>query len=149
MYKFIIIYFIVASLSGCAGNPTAVRGAELANKDLLKERSPYRVDVKVFEGGGAVTSTVWAGTKGTSIMEAADNTLKSDVWKFFEKQCGLHKSALREVRVVQHKHPFYYEVWVFNDKESKRDDETTGISLILNFSPSGGTDINLVGSCHP
>ncbi len=53
-----------------------------------------------------------------------------------------------EVRVVEHKPPFYYEVWIFNDELSKRSDGTSGISLILTFPPTGGTDINLIGNCH-
>ena len=148
MYKFLSTLLIISFLSGCTGNPTAVRGEELANKNLYKDRSPVRVEVKVLEGGGAVISRVWAGTKGTSIINSADNILKNDVSKLFQEKCGLQESDLKEVRVVEHNHPFYYEVWIFNDAKAKRFDGETGISLVLNFPPTGGTDINWVGDCH-
>lgn len=148
MFKFFIPLLVVGFLFGCAGNPTAVRGGEIANSNLYKEKSPFRVDVKVLEGGGAVMNKIWAGEKGSSIVESADDILKSDIWKLFEKKCAFSKSDLAEVRVVEHKHPFYYEVWVFKNQLSKRADGTSGISLILNFPPSGGTDIELVGECR-
>lgn len=91
---------------------------------------------------------VWAGEKGASIINVADDTLKADIYKLFQEKCGFQKADLKEVRVVEHKHPFYYEVWVFSDTQSKNADGTTGVSLILNFPASGGTDINLIGNCR-
>lgn len=146
MYKYFVA-FGICFIFGCAGNPTAERGVEMANEKLHREKSPLRANVKIFQDGGAVISKVWAGEKGSSIMAMADETLKQDVWKLFESKCGFSESELKEVRVVEHKPPFFYEVWVFNDAQSKRDDGTSGISLVLKVPTSGGTDIELVGAC--
>lgn len=148
MYKLFGLLFLGLLLFGCSGNPTAIRGVEIANKKLHKERSPIRLNVEVFEGGGAVMSPVWAGEKDASIINFADETLKADIYKLFQEKCGFQKTDLKEVRVVEHKPPFYYEVWVFNDTQSKNADGTTGVSLILNLPASGGTDINLIGNCR-
>lgn len=147
MSKFFIVLFVIF-LSGCGGNPTAMRSGEMANNNLYKSRSPVRVDVKILEGGGAILSQVWAGEKGISIIDTAEETIKNDVWKLFTENCGFSKSDLREVRIVEHKHPFFYEVWIFDDQKSKRKDGQSGISLILNVSATSGTDITLVGGCH-
>ena len=147
MYGILILTFLASALVGCSGNPTAVRGGEIANKKLNDSRSPVRVEVKVLDGGGAVMSEIWAGKKGTSIIESADEVLKNDIFNAYQK-CGFEASALKEIRVVRHKHPFYYEVWVFNDPQSRRTDKTTGISLVLTFPKEGGTDINLNGNCR-
>lgn len=147
MYKILTLALLASALFGCSGNPTAVRGGEIANKKLHESRSPVRIEVKVFDGGGAVMSEIWAGKKGESIIQSADEILKNDIVNSFKK-CGFEASSLKEVRVVEHKHPFYYEVWVFNDTESKRTDKMTGISLILTFPKEGGTDINLNGKCR-
>lgn len=147
MYRYLVALLGISFLFGCAGNPTAEAGVEMANESLHKEKSPLRADIKIFEDGGAVISKVWAGEEGSSIMEFADETLKQDVWKLFKNKCGFNESDRKEVRVVEHKPPFFYEVWVFNDARSGRDDGTSGISLILRVPSTGGTDMELVGVC--
>ena len=49
------------------------------------------------------------------------------------KQCGFEAKDLKEVRVVSHDEArgLGFEVWVFNDPLSQRDDKITAISVIL------------------
>lgn len=146
MYKILTMALLTSVLFGCSITPLEVRVAERTNKELHESRSPVRVNVVVLGGGFTAASQIWAGKKGESVIQSSEEILKNDIINSF-KECGFDASSVKEVRVVEHKHPFYYEVWVFSDAQSEREDKMTGISLILTSPKTGGTDINIRGNC--
>lgn len=145
--KSIWVYLpVLAFLASCAGNPTANSGAEIANKRFAEQLFPMRVKARGVEGGGSVMMYYWAGTMGQSV---ATPVVEEDIYKMININCHYSPSDLKQVNVVRHQYPMFYEVWVFNDKESRREDKTSALSVILKALPNnGGTDINTIGSCH-
>jgi len=147
MTKIFIFFLLGLVLLGCAENTTLTRGEELANRKFYQERSPQRVKTHLLENGAYTFEYVWAGVKGSSVLGVVDEVLKRDVHQLIKSRCDFDKSDLQETYIVEHKHPFFYEVWVYHDPKSKRKDKTTGLSLILEFPTTGGTDINIVSHC--
>lgn len=137
---------VLAFLASCASNPTANSGAEIANKRFAEQLLPMRVKAKDVEGGGSVMTYYWAGTMGESV---ATPVVEKDIYKMININCDYNPEDLKQVNIVRHQYPMFYEVWVFNDKESRREDKTSALSVILKALPNnGGTDINTIGSCH-
>lgn len=132
-------------INGCSSNPTAVRGLELANVKFEQEYSPLRI-VSIEHENGYLTRTVWAGDIGTT---AFNQKYKDFVFDTIENNCGLTKSALKEVRVVSHERPTYYEVWVYHDQKNKKMDYTTGISVLMKYNEdTNKTDTSFNGECR-
>ncbi|MDQ6955730.1 MAG: hypothetical protein Q9M21_00895, partial [Mariprofundaceae bacterium] len=75
--------------------------------------------------------------------------LRSDIFRTIQKNCQLSEEDLKEIRIVSHNNPVFYEIWVFNDKLSKRKDKTSGLSVIMTqLANGGGVDMNFIGRCH-
>ena len=81
------------------------------------------------------------------------SVLGNDVMLGINKQCGFEAKDLKEVRVVSHDEArgLGFEVWVFNDPLSQRDDKITAITVLLKPTPDiGGTDMDfrIPADCH-
>ena len=138
-------------LAGCASSSNE-RAISIANKDLLNSFNPY-ILAKTNETKDAITyQSMPAGDVWPSLAPIG-SALVVDVFKEINKTCNFKYSDLKETRMVyfDDKTSFSYEVWVFNDPLSQRDDKITAISVILKATPNiGGTDINckIPKDCH-
>ena len=138
-------------LAGCASSSNE-RAISIANKDLLNSFNPY-ILAKTNETKDAVTyQSMPAGDVWPSLAPIG-SALVVDVFKEINKVCNFKYSDLKETRMVyfDDKTSFSYEVWVFNDPLSQRDDKITAISVILKATPNiSGTDINckIPKDCH-
>ena len=138
-------------LAGCASSSNE-RAISIANKDLLNSFNPY-ILAKTNETKDAVTyQSMPAGDVWPSLAPIG-SALVVDVFKEINKACNFKYSDLKETRMVyfDDKTSFSYEVWVFNDPLSQREDKITAISVILKATPNiGGTDINykIPKDCH-
>jgi len=138
------------ALQGCAGKQNQIeRTFNDQNKKLAAEKLPIRfVKLPVSNEKYVAYGEEWAGVAGESITNRS-KLLKADVMGAFKKHCQFPENDLREIRVVSHNPPVFYEVWIFNDKLSKRKDKTSAISVIMKqLSAMGGVDFNLIGRCH-
>lgn len=132
----------------CGGMPFADVSLQAANQKLEKQFSPIRLVTSVGANQSGKATTEWAGTPGPSIVENAP-LLKADVLGGFKSKCGLDAVQLSETRVVKYAVPVFYEVWVFDDPLSERDDKKTALSLVLRQRPgNGGVDFSFYGACH-
>jgi len=146
MRSLIWIGVIFAVLGGCTWHTE--RRVQQQNERLAEKLEPVRMDYKGNPFTGSTITRVWAGTPGTSTLETADATLREDVWASFRQACGYEREDRKQVRIVRHDPPLAYEVWVFQDPDSNRVDNTVGLSLILRSTPErGGTDIRIKGDC--
>ncbi len=135
-------------LSGCAGNPSLELASQVMNSELEQEFAPYRLMTKPTGKTTSKTTVEWAGTSGTSRTTNAP-LLISDIFKAIKSRCGLVEPQLIETRIFKHGIHTSYEVWVFNDPLSERDDHTSALSLVMTQLPkSGGVDFTLYGLCH-
>lgn len=142
------LFLATALLAGCSGNPSATAGAQVANRDLEKEFSPVRFVTRAVGERTSLTTAEWAGTPGQSITAGAQQ-VRADILQALRQNCGLEESQLAEVRVVKHRAPLFYEVWVFKDPLSKRDDGMSGLSVVMKQLPdNGGVDFSIRGACH-
>jgi len=117
------------------------------NENLQKSKAPIRY-VRTKSDSVEMYKEEWAGRPGKSIT-LNSKILENDVLKLIEEHCGLKKSQLIETRVVSHNPPDFYEVWVFQDPLSKRDDRTSGLAITFkDLGPNQGTDFNVNGNCH-
>ena len=138
-------------LAGCASSSNE-RAISIANKDLLNSFNPY-ILAKTNETKDSVTyQSMPAGDVWPSLAPIG-SALVVDVFKEINKVCNFKYSDLKETRMVyfDDKTSFSYEVWVFNDPLSGRDDKITAISVILKATPNiGDTDINckIPKDCH-
>lgn len=150
MRKYLLLTFVIL-LSSCASNPdgsNAQLQVQQSNLEWEKKRSPLRSQYTEFEDGSSVLSFVWAGLPGDSIAMRSD-VLLDDIITGLRSQCGYQPKDLLETRIVKHEHPVYYEVWVFKDENSNREDRTSGVTVYLEALPDGGgTDINYYGNCE-
>ncbi|PID48374.1 MAG: hypothetical protein CR967_00320 [Proteobacteria bacterium] len=118
------------------------------NENLEKQYMPIRLYKTTSTNNADIYESDWAGEKGKSIA-LNSKLLYSDVLKAFKQGCGFEESDLVETRIVSHKIPVFYEVWVFKDAMSKRKDKTSGLSVVLTQLPNGGgVDIYFYGKCH-
>lgn len=148
--------FVAASLmaatilsTGCSSAASiADRQATIFNRDLSDKQLPIRYVVSENPRGGYMVSPQWAGTPGDSVT-LGSTELNNDIHAAIEKHCGHKKENLVEVRLVSQKPPEFYEVWLFHDPESKRDDHLSGLSVILTQLPfGGGVNFGIRGPCH-
>ena len=136
---------------GCASSSNE-RAISIANKDLLNSFNPY-ILAKTSETKDAVTyQSMPAGDVRPSLAPIG-SALVVDVFKEINKVCNFKYSDLKETRMVyfDDKTSFSYEVWVFNDPLSGRDDKITAITVLLKPTPEiGGTDMDfrIPENCH-
>ena len=136
---------------GCASSSNE-RAISIANKDLLNSFNPY-ILAKTNETKDAVTyQSMPAGDVRPSLAPIG-SALVVDVFKDINKVCNFKYSDLKETRMVyfDDKTSFSYEVWVFNDPLSGRDDKITAITVLLKPTPDiGGTDMDfrIPENCH-
>lgn len=131
---------------GCAS--TSSLKIQRANSDFATSKSPLRYvrDLNYKHGERYVVE--FAGVKGTSATAHAKQ-VRSDVFKTIQQHCGFREKDLAETRIVEHKPPYFYEVWVFKDPKSKRDDKRSALSVVLHQLPSNqGVDFTIRGQCH-
>lgn len=140
----------ITLLSACGshGVDKAIRTANAQNRGLAAEYSPFRYKVTANEDGSGIATTDWAGTPGESITTMAP-TVKSDINHVIKRQCDFDPEDLIATRLVSAIEPYFYEVWVYRDNQSQREDKTSGLSVIIEQLPNnGGVDFNLIGTCH-
>lgn len=136
---------------GCASS-SSQRAIDIANKDLLNSFNPY-ILVKTDETKYVIIyQSMPAGDVRPSLAPIG-SALVVDVFKEINKVCNFKYSDLKETRVVyfDDKTSFSYEVWVFNDPLSERDDKITAITVLLKPTPDiGGTDMDfrIPENCH-
>lgn len=149
--KYVITIILIVLISGCATSKATVQDeVQLSNKEWSAKKSPLRAKYVKFKDGSSVLSFEWAGEPGKSIVKNAEPQLESDIFNALQQRCGYKRTNLIETRIVEHKYPEYYEVWVFKNKKSTRHDKTSGISVVIKALPNGGgTDINYYGNCDP
>jgi hypothetical protein len=117
------------------------------NESLQESKSPVRY-LRVKSDSLEMYKAEWAGKPGKSIVFNS-KILENDVAKLIEEHCGLKKSQLLETRIVSHNPPDFYEVWVYQDPLSKRDDKTSALAITFkDLGPNRGTDFNVNGNCH-
>jgi hypothetical protein len=134
------------ALTGCVNSLDSTYAKE--NKKLEGEYSPYKY-TKSNEAEGNVSYSLTPTGETDKTIALSSTLLYSDIFKAINDRCGFGENDLVETRVVTHKHPVYYEVWVFNDEISERDDKTSAISVVLRqFPNNGGVDILFYGDCH-
>ena len=136
---------------GCASS-SSQRAIDIANKDLLNSFNPY-ILVKTDETKYVIIyQSMPAGDVRPSLAPIG-SALVVDVFKEINKVCNFKYSDLKETRMVyfDDKTSFSYEVWVFNDPLSGRDDKITAITVLLKPTPDiGGTDMDfrIPENCH-
>ena len=138
-------------LAGCASSSNE-RAISIANKDLLNSFNPY-ILVKTDETKYVIIyQSMPAGDVRPSLAPIG-SALFVDVLKQINRVCSFKSTDLKETRVVyfDDKTSFSYEVWVFNDPLSQRDDKITAITVLLKPTPDiGGTDMDfrIPADCH-
>jgi hypothetical protein len=126
----------------------ATTATRSANESLAAQFAPIRYVLKATGKGGYVATAEWAGSPKQSILQNSAQ-VRSDVLSGFKKECGFSEAQLEQTRAVKYQYPIFYEVWVFKDPQSKRDDGLSGVSVILKQLPNGGgVDFSLQGDCH-
>lgn len=136
---------------GCASS-SSQRAIDIANKDLLNSFNPY-ILVKTDETKYVIIyQSMPAGDVRPSLAPIG-SALVVDVFKEINKVCNFKYNDLKETRMVyfDDKTSFSYEVWVFNDPLSGRDDKITAITVLLKPTPDiGGTDMDfrIPENCH-
>lgn len=131
---------------GCAS--TSSMQVQRVNSDLVASKSPLRYVKDPNYKNGERYVMAFAGVKGTSATAQAKQ-VRSDVFKTIYQHCGFREKDLVETDIVEHKPPYFYEVWVFKDPKSKRDDKRSGLSVVLHQLPGNqGVDFTIRGQCH-
>ena len=136
---------------GCASSSNE-RAISIANKDLLNSFNPY-ILVKTDETKYVIIyQSMPAGDVRPSLAPIG-SALFVDVLKQINRVCSFKSTDLKETRMVyfDDKTSFSYEVWVFNDQLSHRDDKIPAITVLLKPTPDiGGTDMDfrIPADCH-
>jgi hypothetical protein len=138
---------LVAILSGCSTSFVLDKQVQQINAAQEAKFQPTRVKFTELKGGGSnLEFGIWAGTPGET---AANPEYRRKIFDAFNSQCGFLESSLKEVRVVKHEPPIWYEVWVFNNSASKRPDKTSGLSVVMDFNPvTNITKVAFYGTCQ-
>ena len=137
-------------LAGCASSSQRI--VDRANRDNLVNFPAHKL-VKVKERSQAEIYQEMPNGELAPSFAPPGSELGNDVMLGINRECGFKAKDLKEVRVVSHDETrgLDFEVWVFNDPLSQRDDKITAISVILKATPNiGGTDINykIPKDCH-
>jgi len=132
-----------------ASNANALEGSiKVANSAAAESYKPGRLVLSESTDKTDIYTSQWAGKTGKTIALVSEQVL-ADVVAWVKRDCGFELSDLKETRIVAHEPPVFYEVWVFNDKKSKREDGTSALSVVLKQLPNaGGVDVNFYGQCH-
>lgn len=140
---------LLALLNGCSSaSSMAESQARMFNKDLASKQLPFRYVVKEGPRGGYVATPEWAGTPADSVTLVSPQ-LNADIHAAIEQHCGHTRQRLTETRLVEARVPVFYEVWLFLDPESKREDGLSGLSVIMTQLPNnGGVNFSIRGACH-
>lgn len=137
-------------LAGCASSSQMI--VDMANRDNLVNFPAHKL-VKVKETSQAEVYQEMPNGEIAPSFAPLGSVLGNDVMLDINKHCGFEAKDLKEIRVVLHDEArgLGFEVWVFNDPLSQREDKITAISVILKATPNiGGTDINykIPKDCH-
>jgi putative lipoprotein len=124
----------------------------MANRDNLVNFPAHKL-VKVKETSQAEVYQEMPNGEIAPSFAPLGSVLGNDVMLGINKQCGFEVKDLKEVRVVSHDEArgLGFEVWVFNDPLSGRDDKITAITVLLKPTPDiGGTDMDfrIPADCH-
>jgi len=135
---------------GCASSNQWI--IDQANKNNLENFYAYKL-VKIKETSQAEVYQEMPNGELAPSFAPLGSVLGNDVMLGINKQCGFEAKDLKEVRVVSHDEArgLGFEVWVFNDPLSKRDDKITAITVLLKPTPDiGGTDMDfrIPADCH-
>ena len=135
---------------GCASSSQMI--VDRANRDNLVNFPAHKL-VKVKETSQAEIYQEMPNGEIAPSFAPLGSVLGNDVMLDINKHCGFEAKDLKEIRVVLHDEArgLGFEVWVFNDPLSQREDKITAISVILKAMPNiGGTDINykIPKDCH-
>lgn len=149
-FKNSILSLACALLAGCASSSQMI--VDMANRDNLVNFPAHKL-VKVKETSQAEVYQEMPNGEIAPSFAPLGSVLGNDVMLDINKHCGFEAKDLKEVRVVSHDEArgLGFEVWVFNDPLSQREDKITAISVILKATPNiGGTDINykIPKDCH-
>ena len=150
-FKKAFLTLVCVVFVGCASSSNE-RAISIANKDLLNSFNPY-ILAKTNETKDSVTyQSMPAGDVWPSLAPVG-SALFVDVFKQINKACNFKFADLKETRMVDfdEKTLSSYEVWVFNDSLSQRDDKITAITVLLKPTPDiGGTDMDfrIPADCH-
>ena len=150
-FKSLITVLFAVALAGCA-NATAESALRTANKNLRANFSPLTYVKTSDTDKVTIYESMPAGEVAAS-MAPIGSILGSDVLSTIQRGCGFSLSDLKEIRVVEHDEQkgFGFEVWIFNDPLSERDDNITAITVLMQATPDiGGTDLNIQPpkDCH-
>ena len=145
-----ILALVCALFVGCASSSQRI--VDMANRDNLVNFPAHKL-VKVKETSQAEVYQEMPNGEIAPSFAPLGSVLGNDVMLDINKHCGFEAKDLKEVRVVSHDEArgLGFEVWVFNDPLSQREDKITAISVILKATPNiGGTDINykIPKDCH-
>ena len=135
---------------GCASSSQSI--IDHANHNNLENFYAYKL-VKIKATSQAEIYQEMPNGEIAPSFAPPGSVLGNDVMLDINKHCGFEAKDLKEIRVVSHdeERGLGFEVWVFNDPLSQRDDKITAISVILKATPNiGGTDINykIPKDCH-
>ncbi len=144
--KRLLVVFGIIVIVGCVSTPG--REYQVTNEKLERDYAPIRLVTKPFGKDSYITTAEWAGTAGVSITSRAPQ-VRADVFNALKERCGFEQEQLLETRIVSHKAPLFYEVWVFHDAMSEQKEKQSGVSVIMKQLPNGGgVDFRLYGDCH-
>lgn len=145
----VLIFITCLILSGCA--TPLLNTIQNTNNSLEKKQLPYRyVQLKTKDA----FTTFQLELAGTPIQSTSisNDLLVTEIFKAIKLKCGFEKEDLVETRKVVYNSPLFYEVWVFNDKLSKRPDKKSALSVLLSAPMAGSNDmdaeISFAGNCH-
>ena len=148
MKKLFVILLVSVLLISCSSTQRMNGFVESHNVQMAAAKKPTRAAYKTSSNGSSnMKFGVWAGKPGVT---AASPQYQEVIFNYFDEKCGFKKSALKEVRVVSHEPPTWYEVWVFNDEKSERSDKTFGRSVVFKYlQESNTTHLNIIEECKP
>ena len=149
-FKNSIIALACVLFVGCASSRQRI--IDQANKNNLENFYAYKL-VKVKETSQAEIYQEMPNGEIAPSFAPLGSVLGNDVMLGINKQCGFEAKDLKEIRVVLHDEVrgLGFEVWVFNDPLSERDNKTTAITVLLKPTPEiGGTDMDfrIPENCH-
>ena len=144
--KWLFVVFGILGIVAYAGAQD--RGFQVTNEKLERDYAPIRLVTKPLGKDSNITTAEWAGTAGVSITSRSPQ-VRADVFRVLKERCGFEQEQLLETRIVSHKAPLFYEVWVFSDPLSGQKDKQSGVSVVMKQLPNGGgVDFKLSGECH-
>ncbi|MCP4326051.1 MAG: hypothetical protein GY787_30290 [Alteromonadales bacterium] len=133
-------------LNACA--TTSVDSPEAWNKKQVEMKSPLRLvkDDTFLEEGSTKLVENWAGVPGRSKINRKH---RKKALNKIEDKCGYGRSAYKKAHIINHGESSWEEVWLFNDPDSLRNDQLSGITLFFEYDPQANkTSFSIFGECH-